>query len=93
MTNFTKANLETDGDYTFFHPKGLYSTPRAEQVFVCRFKYSKKDRPSFIRFLIANVTVEEFIARMDAGEGPQPILESHGYIAPSVAAYRAKRAA
>lgn len=83
MTAFTKELLNTDGDYTFFHPKGVYQTPHAEQVFVCRFKYSKRARPSFLRFLIKNITVEEFTTRMDAGESPLGILESHGYQHPA----------
>lgn len=54
--------------------------------FVARFSYPsmRRDKGSFIRFLIKNFTVEEYFNRLDAGESPLKILESKGYIMPHV---------
>lgn len=54
-------------------------------AFVARFKRGKKFSASFIEFLIDNFTVEEYFARLTAGEAPLTILRSAGYIHPSIA--------
>lgn len=56
-----------------------------EGKFVARFKRGKKFSASFIEFLIDNFTVEEYFARLTAGEAPLTILQSAGYIHPSIA--------
>lgn len=52
--------------------------------FVARFKYAKNGRASFITFLIKNFTVEEYFARLAAGEAPLAVLESKGYLLPHI---------
>jgi len=50
--------------------------------FVARFKRGGK--ASFLTFLVKNFTVEEYFARLDAGESPLPILQSKGYMQPHI---------
>ena len=50
--------------------------------FVARFK--RGGRGSFLTFLCKNFTVEEYFARLEAGEAPLTILESKGYVLPHV---------
>ena len=70
MTKFVKSEF-TQGQYAMYNGK-----------FVARFKYG--GRGSFLTFLCKNFTVEEYFARLDAGEGPLTILESKGYVLPSI---------
>ena len=59
-----------------------YVTYGDDRKFVARFKRGGK--ASFISFLIKNFTVEEYFARIDAGEAPLTILESKGYLLPHI---------
>ena len=52
--------------------------------FVARFKYNRGARGGFLTFLAKNFTVEEYFARLDAGELPLKILESKGYLLPFI---------
>ena len=70
MTKFVKSEF-TPGEYAVYGGK-----------FVARFK--RGGRGSFLTFLCKNFTVEEYFARLDAGEPPLKILESKGYICPRV---------
>ena len=81
MTAFTKENLITEGKYLTYMPQG-YSTRYADRKFVARFKVAGVG--SFATCLRKNFTVEEYFARMDAGESPLPIAESKGYILPHI---------
>lgn len=81
-------------DPALFHFDGMYLVYGDSQyggAFVARFKYIKRNRVSFQRFLARNFTPAEYFARLDAGESPLGILQSRGYVSPSVA--RARRAA
>ena len=80
-TAFTKENLIIEGKYLTYMPEG-YSTPYADRKFVARFKVAGVG--SFATCLRKNFTVEEYFARMDAGESPLPIAESKGYILPHI---------
>jgi hypothetical protein len=62
-------------------PQG-YNTPYADRKFVARFRTAGVG--SFATCLRKNFTVEEYFARMDAGESPLPIAESKGYILPHI---------
>ena len=79
--NFTKENLITEGKYLTYMPQG-YNTPYAERKFVARFRTAGIG--SFATCLRKNFTVEEYFARMDAGESPLPIAESKGYFLPHI---------
>jgi len=79
MTKFTKENLLSDGMYVHYCPDG-FRTTYAERKFVARFKTMKRNLKPFCTFLRKNFTVEEYFARIDAGENPTPILESKGYV-------------
>ena len=52
--------------------------------FVARFKYAKGGKASFLTFLTKNFTVEEYFARLSAGESPLAILQSKGYVQPHI---------
>ena len=70
MSKFIKSEF-TPGEYAVYGGK-----------FVARFK--RGGRGSFLTFLCKNFTVEEYFARLDAGEPPLKILESKGYVSPRV---------
>jgi len=79
MTNFTKENLITEGKWLFYVPDGgTYN----DRKFVARFRCAGVG--SFATCLRKNFTVEEYFARLDAGEGPLPIAESKGYLLPHI---------
>jgi hypothetical protein len=50
--------------------------------FVARFK--RGGRGPFLTFLVKNFTVEEYFAQLEAGMAPLKILESKGYLTPTV---------
>jgi hypothetical protein len=80
MTKFTKENLIKSGPYIHYRPEGgSYS----DQKFVARFKRIA-GAGSFMTCLRKNFTVEEYFARIDAGEAPLPIAESKGYLLPHI---------
>lgn len=70
MTKFVKSEFSA-GEYATYGGR-----------FVARFK--RGGRGPFLTFLTANFTVEEYFAELDAGKAPLQILESRGYVAPSV---------
>ena len=72
MTKFTREGFRQDSIYLHYDGK-----------FVARFKYQKSAMGSFIKFLRANFTVEEYFTRLEAGEGPLTIVESKGYLLPT----------
>ena len=82
MTNFTKDNLITEGKYLTYFPGGAANTPYKDRKFVARFRTAGIG--SFATCLRKNFTVEEYFARMDAGESPLPIAQSKGYILPHI---------
>jgi hypothetical protein len=82
MTRFTKENLIKQGKQLTYMPQG-YDTPYADRKFVARFK-RVAGIGSFATCLRKNITVEEYFARLDAGESPLPIAESKGYLLPHI---------
>lgn len=70
MTKFVKSEFSS-GEYVTYGSK-----------FVARFK--RGGRGSFLTFLCKNFTIEEYFARLEAGEAPLTILESKGYVLPHV---------
>jgi hypothetical protein len=77
-TPFTKQNLVADGMYVMYAPSG--SAYAKDAKFVARFKYGRASRNPFMTCLRRNFTVEEYFARMEAGESPLPIAESKGFV-------------
>ena len=80
----------------FFRIDGMYlnyGLSESTKQFVARFKYSRGDRASFTKFLIANFTVEEYFSRLNAGETPVGILRSKGWVSPMVAKLKSQQAA
>lgn len=73
MAKFVRSNFHTSGDYLLY-----------EGRFVARFKHSDRDKPGFIRFLIANFTVEEYFKGLETA-APVTVLETKGYISLTVA--------
>jgi len=75
--------LESHGGYTTYYPKGMFTNPRE---FICRFKYTIKDRPGFLRFLVCNFTPEEYLNLLKQKDehgmflSPAGILRSKGYV-------------
>jgi len=73
---FTPSKFEglTGGEYVFYNY-------RNEKKFVARFKRGGK--AAFIKFLIANITPDEYFARREInGETPLGILKAKGYVSP-----------
>ena len=70
---FTPRNFVDRGEYVFYNY-------RFEEKFVARFKRGGK--ASFIKFLKANFTPDEYFARRDMGEAPLTILNAKGYVSP-----------
>ena len=85
-TRFFKENFPFDGLYLVY---GLGQYTKDRRI-VARFKYSRRDKASFIKFLIANFTVEEYFNAMD-DMAPGAILESKGWVSPTVKKMRALR--
>ena len=81
MTNFTKQNLIKEGKYLTYMPQG-FDTPYTDRKFVARFKTAGVG--SFATCLRKNFTVEEYFARIDAGESPLDIAQSKGYLLPHI---------
>jgi hypothetical protein len=76
MTTFTKANLTSHrGNVEYYDPSG-------PSKFVARFKHGSAS--TFMTLLRKKFTVEEYFARLDAGETPAAIAESKGYIMPHI---------
>lgn len=70
MTAFVK-NKFTTGEVAMYNGK-----------FVARFK--RGGRADFISFLCKNFTVEEYFASLEKGHLPLDILQSKGYVSPTV---------
>lgn len=83
MTKFNDENLNFDGMYLNYVPYKF--APHNERKFVARFKQVKGHK-SFIKFLKAHFTVEEYFAERakDANNGPLEILERKGYLLPHI---------
>lgn len=73
MTKFEKTGFDLYGGYLTYN-----------RQFVARFKYQRGGAGSFKTFLIKNFTVEEYFARLEAGESPLKIVESKGFILPHI---------
>jgi hypothetical protein len=76
-TKFTKAQFVNHSGYVTYPIAG-------EQQFVARFKHVRSGASSFITFLVKHFTVEEYFARLTAGETPLKIAESKGYLLPHI---------
>ena len=77
MTKFTKDSFSGTEYVNYIMPNGT-------SKFVARFKYVRGSKASFLTFLAKNFSVEEYFARLDAGESPWPILQSKGYMQPHI---------
>jgi len=76
---FTKENLLDDGMYITYSPTECRWD--VKNKFVARFKGpSRGSRGPFMTFLCKNFTVEEYFARLDAGETPLAIVGSKGFV-------------
>jgi hypothetical protein len=62
----------------------LHYIHNGERRFVARFKYVRGGQSDWIKFMIANFTVEEYFAAMDAGVAPLKIMEAKGYVLPHI---------
>jgi len=83
MTKFNRDQFNKGGEYIEYCMVPM-PCPFEQRKFVARFKYAKGSKASFVSFLIKNFTVEEYFARLDAGEAPLLIVESKGYIQPHI---------
>lgn len=63
-----KELFKIDGDYL-----------RYDGQIVARFKYNKKLRPSFRKFLISNFTAPEYFLAKASGKAPFDIAEEKGW--------------
>lgn len=86
MTTFDNSKFYFDGMYL------SYGDSYVNSEFVARFKYVKRDRKHFQRFLVANFTVEEYFAQRRENVPPLTILESKGYVCPALLRLQAERA-
>jgi hypothetical protein len=73
MAEFEKNKFRQAAAYVYYGDK-----------FVARFKYQKSAVGSFIKFLREHFTVEEYFDRIEAGESPLKIVESKGYLLPTI---------
>jgi len=53
-----------------------------DHLFIARFKYGRavSSARHFIKFLVANFTPEEYLAKIAAGKAPLEILNEKGYV-------------
>jgi hypothetical protein len=58
-----------------------YQLDSGERKFVARFKYrfQRGGKGAFLKFLIANFSVEEYFAALDSGLAPLQVLDSKGF--------------
>jgi hypothetical protein len=73
MTKFDKEAFTARQGYVFYDGK-----------FVARFKYKAGAAMNFVAFLVKNFEVEEYFARLEAGETPLAVVESKGYVLPHI---------
>lgn len=83
MTKFTKDQFINDSGYVTYCMDPMPCS-HDRRKFVARFKYARGGAGSFVTFVIKNFTVEEYFARMEAGETPLAIAESKGYVMPHI---------
>lgn len=72
MTKFVKEQFTNASGYVTYNGE-----------FILRDKYNTSVGTK-INFLIKNFEVEEYLARLNGGEHPLPILESKGYLLPHI---------
>jgi ribosomal protein L31 len=98
MTQFKKEEFTWDGEYLMYtgnfdgarmmmdvcpdaHPSWA---GKLKPAFVARFKYNKRDKASFQKFLIANFTCEEYFNHMEKyNMGPLEVLIGKGWMTPA----------
>lgn len=80
MTQFIKENFDYDSGWLTYR-----TDTKTRPEFVARFKYNKSDKPSFLKFLIKNFTVEEYrdLTNM-LNLAPMQALATKGYVPPSI---------
>jgi hypothetical protein len=78
---FAKENFTYHGGYLAYIVDAA-KNPWGE--FVARFKYNKRDKASFQKFLMANFTVSEYFAAYKQNRTPYEILRSKGWVSPTV---------
>lgn len=82
--NFIKENFHFDSEYLVYGPHMYGKDTR----FVARFKRNKRDRSSFIKFLMQNFTVEDYFSALEAGATPAGILRTRGWVSPTIQKFR-----
>lgn len=88
MTKFVRSQFDYQGGYLTYRMNPSDGVYRG--VFIARFKRQRKDKASFLSFLIKNFSVEEYFALRDAGKAPAEILETKGYVSLTVRQILAK---
>lgn len=84
-TPFVKENFRWNGMYLWYYDPALAEQFGAgRENFVARFKYNRRDRASFQKFLIANFSVEEYFNAMNKLQAPAQILKSKGWVSPTM---------
>lgn len=73
MAEFEKNKFRQAAAYVYYNGE-----------LIARFKYQKSAIGSFIKFLREHFTVEEYFARLEAGETPLKIASSKGYLLPVI---------
>jgi hypothetical protein len=88
MTNFVAA------DFDMGYGSERYVTYGKDRQFIARFKYSHPgtNAKDFVKFLIANFTVEEYFDLRAKNMAPGEILRTKGYVSPNEKSVREARA-
>lgn len=92
MSKFEKSKFDIGSGsevWVYYHPNGIGVTKWEDRIFVGRFKYANKKTSAnhLIKFLIANVSVEEWKALQDnhcfdetRRKQSATLLEDRGYL-------------
>lgn len=64
----------------YIYDKALGASVLRPQYFIARFKHVKRERPGFVKFLMANFTVEEYLHGIAQNSTPMGLLQSKGYV-------------
>jgi hypothetical protein len=94
MKNTTKNEMINGWNMSLFHYHGGYLSYGElvfQTKFVARFKYNKRDRLGFQKFLVNNFTPLEYFTRLMT-EAPLNILKSAGYVSASEKRLRKQKA-
>ena len=80
MTQFNKELFDYSAGWLTYR-----TDIKTRPEFIARFKYNKSDKPSFVKFLIKNFTVEEYRNLTNkVNLAPLQALATKGYVPPSM---------